>query len=130
MLLHSMAVFRNTKSLIRDLTWEHVLRQLLLFILLIHKENVEIKIASLLINEYLKLFFSTNYVNRSKCQWYTQQEQCNNSTSFSKDMPMEAWGLLHVPKFWIATPTLPCLSPCMPYSSPPKTSSCIQSTCP
>jgi len=61
----------------------------------------------------------SGYENSSKCQQY------NNSSSFSKDMPTEAWGLLHVPKLWIAIPSLPC----PPYSSPPKTSSCIQSTC-
>lgn len=56
--------------------------------LLTHKENVEIKIANLLINQYLKLLLSTNYENSSKRQWYIQ-EQCKNSTSFDKDTPIE-----------------------------------------
>lgn len=64
---------------------KHELRQWLIFILLTHKENVEIKIANMLINEYLKLLLSTNDENSSKCQWYTQ-EQCKNNTSFDKDM--------------------------------------------
>lgn len=111
-----MAVF--WKSLIHHLTWKHVLRQWLLFILLAHEENVEIKITNLPINEYSKLFPSTNHANSSKCQWYittgAMQEQ--------HILPTEAWGLLCrlcVPKFWVTLQVFPACPHAHPTPVPP-----------
>lgn len=95
-----------------------MLRQWLLFILLTHKQKVEIRSANLLVNEYFKLFFNTNSGNSSTCQRHIQQEQCNNSTShlLVRTCLWRHGGYSMYQNSGQQT----CLSLCIPYSSPPQ----------